>query len=43
MNFGALTSGLMTFRSIEHAQQVNEHIFSVAQHVECFAMLFTIL
>ena len=43
MNFGALTSGLMAFRSIAHAQQVNEHIFSVAQHSECFTMFFTIL
>ena len=43
MNFGALTSGLMAFRSIAHAQQVNEHIFSVAQHFECFAMFFATL
>jgi hypothetical protein len=43
MNFGALTSGLMAFRSIAHAQQVNEHIFLVAQHLECFAMFFTTL
>ena len=43
MNFGALTSGLMAFTSIAHAQQVNEHIFSVAQHFECFAMFFTTL
>ena len=43
MNFGALTSGLMAFRSIEHAQQVNEHIFSVAQHFVCFAMFFATL
>jgi hypothetical protein len=43
MNFGALTSGLMAFRSIAHVQQVKEHIFSVAQHFECFAMFFTIL
>ena len=43
MNFGALTSGLMAFRSIAHTQQVSEHIFSVAQHFECFAMFFTIL
>jgi len=43
MNFGALTSGLMAFRSIAHTQQVNEHIFSVAQHFVCFAMFFTSL
>jgi hypothetical protein len=43
MNFGALTNGLMAFRSIAHAQQVNEHIFSVAQHFECFAIFFAIL
>jgi hypothetical protein len=43
MNFGALTSGLMAFRSIVHAQQVNEHIFSVAQHFVCFVMFFATL
>ena len=43
MNFGALTSGMMAFTSIAHTQQVSEHIFSVAQHFECFTMFFTIL
>jgi hypothetical protein len=33
----------MAFRSIAHAQQVSEHIFSVAQHFVCFAMFFTTL
>lgn len=41
MNFGALTSGLMAFRSIPHEQQVNAHIFEVPQHFQCFAMFST--
>jgi len=43
MYFGAFTSGLTTFRSSPHGQQVNEHIFAVPQDFDLFAMFLTSL
>jgi hypothetical protein len=38
MNFGAFTSGLISFRSRSHEQQVNAHIFCGPQVFPIFAI-----